>query len=102
MNPADVVWVEFPGVVATKRRPAVVLSSAIYHATRPDVILGLITSQTGKATAPTDYLIKEWSAAGLRVPSAFRTFIVTLPRAAVVSTMGTLTRADWGEVVARA
>lgn len=79
MNPGDVVWIDFPGVVQTKRRPAVVLSSATYHAARPDVIVGLITSQTSKATSPTDFPIHDWQAAGLRVPSAFRAFIVTLP-----------------------
>lgn len=101
MNPGDVVWIDFPGVVQTKRRPALVLSSSTYHSTRPDLIVGLITSQTSKSTSPTDFLIQEWQKAGLRVPSAFRAFIVTLPRSAVVSTMGTLTRADWNEVVAR-
>ncbi len=101
MNPGDIVWVEFPGVVQTKRRPAVVLSSSTYHATRPDIIIGLVTSQTSKATAPTDFLIQDWQAGGLRVPSAFRAFIVTLPRSAVVSTMGTLTPRDWNEVVTR-
>ena len=39
------VTVDFPGVTGIKRRPAVVLSSAIYHANRPDVIIGLITTQ---------------------------------------------------------
>lgn len=101
MNPGDVVWIEFPGVVQTKRRPAVVLSSSAYHSTRPDIIVGLITSQTAKSTSPTDHLIQDWQVAGLRVPSSFRAFIVTLPRTAVVSTMGTLARADWNEVVAR-
>lgn len=101
MNPGDVVWIEFPGIVQTKRRPAVILSSSTYHAARPDIIAGLVTSQISKSTAPTDYLIQDWRAAGLRVPSAFRAFIVTLPRSAVVSTMGTLARADWNEVVAR-
>jgi mRNA interferase MazF len=79
MNPGDVVWIEFPGVVQTERRPAVILSSATYHSTRPDIIVGLITSQTSKSTSPTDYLIRDWQAAGLRVPSSFRAFIVTLP-----------------------
>jgi len=101
MNPGEVVWIEFPGVVQTKRRPAVVLSSPVYHANRPDIIVGLITSQTSKATSPTDYLIQDWRAAGLRVPSAFRPFIVTLPASGVVGTMGTLVRKDWMEVVAR-
>jgi len=101
MNPGEVVWIDFPGVVQTKRRPAVILSSSTYHATRPDMIVGLVTSKTAKSTAPTDCLIQDWQAAGLRVPSAFRAFIVTLPRTAVVSTMGTLTRSDWTEVTAR-
>ena len=42
----DVVTVDFPAVTGIKRRPAVVLSSQTYHANRPDVIVGLITSQT--------------------------------------------------------
>jgi Uma2 family endonuclease len=37
-NPGDVVTVDFPGVTGVKRRPAVVLSSATYHANRPDVL----------------------------------------------------------------
>jgi len=101
MNPRDVVWIAFPGVVQTKRRPAVVLSSSTYHSNRPDIIIGLITSQTSKSTSPTDYIIQDWQGAGLRVPSAFRAFIVTLPRSAVVSTMGTLSPKDWNDVVSR-
>ena len=89
----EVIWI--------KRRPAVVLSSASYHSARPDVIVGLVTSQIAKSTAPTDYILQGWQAAGLRVPSAFRAFIITLPRSAVVSTMGTLAPADWNQVVAR-
>jgi mRNA interferase MazF len=101
MKRGEVIWIEFPGVVQTKRRPAVVLSSSIYHANRPDIIVGLVTSQTSKANSPTDYLIQDWQSAGLRVPSAFRTFIVTLPASAVVSTMGNLAQADLEQVVAR-
>jgi mRNA interferase MazF len=101
MKAGDVVWIEFPGVVQTKRRPAVVLSSPGYHATRPDLIVGLVRSQTASATSPTDFIIHDWQAAGLRVPSAFRAFLLTLPRLAVVSTMGTLTQADRVEVAKR-
>ena len=56
-NPGDVVTVDFPGVTGVKRRPAVVLSSAVYHASRPDVVVGLITSQTTTALGPTDYVL---------------------------------------------
>jgi mRNA interferase MazF len=65
------------------------------------VIVGLVTSQTLKSTAPTDYVIQHWKSVGLRVPSAFRAFIVTLPQSAIVSTMGRLVPTDWHEVVAR-
>ncbi|MGK7942031.1 MAG: type II toxin-antitoxin system PemK/MazF family toxin [Crocosphaera sp.] len=40
------VKVDFPRVKGIKRRPAVVVSSTIYNTTRPDVILGLITTKT--------------------------------------------------------
>lgn len=96
----DVVIVEFPGVSATKRRPAIVVSSALYHQSRPDVILCLLTSQVQAANAPTDYLLQDWSQAGLRQPSAARMFLVTVP-AADVSVIGRLSERDWREVQAR-
>lgn len=40
----DLVNVDFPGATGIKRCPAVVLSSATYHAIRPDITVGLITS----------------------------------------------------------
>jgi hypothetical protein len=40
-NASDVVTVDFPGITGIKRRPALVLSSATYHAARPDIIIGL-------------------------------------------------------------
>jgi mRNA interferase MazF len=101
MKSGEVIWIEFPGVVQTKRRPAVILSSSTYHANRPDIIVGLVTSQISKANSPTDYVIQDWRAAGLRVASAFRAFIVTFPASAVVSTMGKLAQADWDQVADR-
>jgi mRNA interferase MazF len=38
LNTGDLVSVDFPGVTGVKRRPAVILSSATYHAIRPDII----------------------------------------------------------------
>jgi mRNA interferase MazF len=61
----------------------------------------VITSQTGKAAAPTDYLLQDWRSEGLRVPSPFRAFLVTLPQSSIVSTMGTLSPSDWRQVVSR-
>lgn len=90
----DVVILNFPGVLGTKRRPAVVLSSQMYHSARPDVIVGLITSQTGKANSPTDHILSDWNAAGLHAASAFRAFITTMPRTAISTTIGRLSVKD--------
>jgi mRNA-degrading endonuclease toxin of MazEF toxin-antitoxin module len=94
----DVVVVDFPGVAGVKRRPAVVLSSDVYHAARPDVIVGLITSQTAGALGPTDYRLQDWAQAGLRLSSVFRSFIVTLPPTALQSVIGHLSARDWQSV----
>jgi len=96
-KPADVVTVNFPGVTGIKRRPAVILSSITYHANRPDVIVGLITTQTA-ALGVTDYTLQDWAAAGLRVASIFRSFIVTLPSSANLVLIGHLSERDWKNV----
>ena len=90
----------FPGVHATKRRPAVVVSSAEYHRTRPDVIVGVLTTQVAKATGPTDSVVLDWSSAGLRAPTAFRSFVLTFP-ATEVTVIGKLSPRDWQEVQSR-
>ena len=79
VKPGDIVTVDFPGVTGIKRRPAVVVSTDTYHRTRPDAILGLLTSQVGAATGPTDYVLQDWQTAGLHSPSASRAFLATLP-----------------------
>ena len=89
----DIVTVDFPAVTGIKRRPAVVLSSDIYHTNRPDVIVGLITSQT-KNLGVTDYVLQDWQTSGLRVPSVFRSFIVTLPPSANLFVIGKLSEQD--------
>jgi mRNA interferase MazF len=93
-NPGDLVTVDFPGVTGIKRRPAVVLSSATYHAIRPDTIVGLITSRTS-GLGITDYELQDWATAGLRVPSVFRSFIVTLPPSGNLVLIGHLSERDW-------
>ena len=98
-SPGDVVVLDFPGVTGVKRRPTVVLSSTVYHASRPDVVVGLITSQT-IALGPTDYLLQDWAQAGLRVPSVFRSFFATLPPSTHPIHAGHLSDRDWQGVCA--
>jgi mRNA interferase MazF len=97
LNAGDLASVDFPGVTGIKRRPAVILSSATYHTIRSDVIVGLITSQT-KGLGATDYILQDWAAAGLRVESIFRSFIVTLPRSANIIQIGHLSERDWQSI----
>jgi mRNA interferase MazF len=98
-NPGDVVAIDFPGATGVKRRPTVVVSSAIYHASRRDVVVGLITSQT-IALGPTDYTLQDWQQAGLRLPSVFRSFFATLPPATQPVRVGHLSDRDWQGVCA--
>jgi mRNA interferase MazF len=94
LKPGDVVVVDFPGATGIKRRPAVDFSSDVYHSVRPDVILGLIASRVAGAIGPTDYSLGDWAIAGLRHPSLFRRFLVTVPRMAVHQDAGHLSDRD--------
>jgi mRNA interferase MazF len=100
MKAGTVVTAEFQGVVSTKRRPAVVVSSETYHQARPDVILAVVTSQINKSNSSTDYILQEWRSAGLNKPSAVRIFLFTLPQNKVTK-IGELSEQDWFEVQKR-
>ena len=97
---SDVVLVPFPfsDLSTTKVRPAVVVSSALYHATEPDLLLAALTSKVAAATGPFDYLLSDWRAAGLRYPSALKPVLFTLDPARVIYRIGALTSADLAQV----
>jgi mRNA interferase MazF len=93
-NPGDVVTVDFAGATGVKRRPTVVVSSHLYHLHRPDLILGSLTTQLAASTAPTDYILQDWAAAGLHRPSAFRAYFGMFTPSAV-QVVGHLSDRDW-------
>ncbi len=96
-SPGDLVTVDFLGATGTKRRAAVVVSSDVYHSERPDVILGILTTNLASARASTDYTLQDWSVAGLHAPSAFRSYFgMALP--ADVRVIGHLSDRDWQAV----
>ena len=97
MKPGDVVVGAFPGADATKVRPAVVLSTELYHRHRPDVIVALITTQRPRELAPTDCELRDWRQAGLHQPSFFRLFPVTLLQREV-RVIGMLSESYWASV----
>ena len=97
MKPGDVVVGAFAGAQVTKARPGVVLSTDGYHRHRPDVIVGILTSQDPSPATPTDCTLVDWKGAGLHSPSYFRLFLVTLPQTNVRQ-IGRLSDADWRAV----
>ena len=58
----DIVLVPFPFTdqTASKRRPAVVVSSEAYHRERPDLILLAVTSQIRPSTTVGEVIIQHW------------------------------------------
>ncbi len=94
LKPGDVVVTAFPGADTTKRRPGIVVSTTLYHTNRIDVIVGVVTTQLAQAATPTDSLLQDWAAAGLRQPSAFRAYLFTFEQNDV-RFIGRLSDADW-------
>ena len=98
MKPGNIVLVNFQGATGIKRRPAVVVSTDLYHRERPDVILGVISTRVDSAHSPTDYLLKDWKSAGLHKESVFRAYLGTYEQHLFSSVVGKLSDRDWREV----
>lgn len=92
----DVILVPFPFTdqSASKRRPAVVISSVIYNAARPDIIFMAITSQLAASAAFGEIWLAEWQGAGLLKPSAIKPVIATLEAHLPIRRLGKLGKSD--------
>ncbi len=96
-NFGNIILVPFPFTDQTtvKKRPAVIISSAIYNKERPDIILMAVTSQmrhlgikAGEAE------IKDWQNAGLIKPSLIKPILTTIQKNLILKTLGHLTTND--------
>lgn len=72
-----------------KKRPALVISSPEYHAGRHEVVVAAVTSNLER-TLPGDYVIKNWSGAGLPLPSVVTGIVRTIKREMILKTLGAL------------
>jgi mRNA interferase MazF len=92
----DVVLVPFPFTDQSgmKKRPAVIVSSNGYNASRRDLIIMAITSQVRQPHGFGEAFINDWQAAGLIKPSVLKPVFTTIEQGIVVRTMGTLPAAD--------
>jgi len=93
----DVVLVPFPFTdqTASKRRPAVVVSSDAYHRDRPDVIVVAITSRIAQtAVSVGDVLIEYWREAGLLKASLIKPVFTTVEQRLILRKLGALQPTD--------
>jgi hypothetical protein len=97
LKPGDVVVGTLPGAMETKVRPAVVIASGTYLVERPDVLLGILTTKVPKTLVSTDCLLLDWQSAGLRSPSCFRAYVLTIHRSEL-TVIGHLSNQDWTRV----
>ncbi|HEX8163794.1 MAG TPA: type II toxin-antitoxin system PemK/MazF family toxin [Pyrinomonadaceae bacterium] len=76
----DVVLVpfRFTDQSGTKKRPAVVVSSTSYNASRPDLILMTITSQIRSTPDFGEVAVGEWQKAGLLKASVIKPVLTTV------------------------
>ena len=88
----DIVLVPFPFTdqSATKRRPAVVISSSSYHRERADLIIMAVTSQARPAGSLGEVHVKDWKSAGLIKPSVIKPVITTIDHTLVIRRLGQL------------
>jgi mRNA interferase MazF len=95
----DIVLVNFmfSDESGLKRRPAVIISSKSFHEKRQEAIVCAITSNTERLLMG-DYLIADWQAAGLLLPSIATPVIRTLKQSMIFSTLGQLSSVDMQSV----
>jgi mRNA-degrading endonuclease toxin of MazEF toxin-antitoxin module len=99
-KPGDVVVCPFAGAQGVKVRTAAVISTDLYHTTGADAVVAEITTQLWKTRQPTCFALRDWSAAGLNKPSAFRCYLAMVLKAEL-RTIGHLSDRDWQEAQAR-
>ena len=86
----DVVLVPFPFTdqTATKRRPAVVVSSDKYNQARPDLILMAITGHLSGYPRIGEVVVSDWKEAGLLKTSTIKPIITTVEKNLIVPKVG--------------
>ena len=92
----DVVLVPFPFTdqSGTKKRPAVVVSSHGYNASRRDIVIMAITSQVRSPRGFGEAMVGDWQGAGLVKESVLKPVFTTIEQGLVIRVMGHLSEAD--------
>jgi mRNA interferase MazF len=91
----DVVLVRFifSDETGERQRPAVIVSSDVYHRKRQEAIVAAITSRTDRILAG-DHLIGDWQGAGLLFPSVATGIIRTIKQGMIARKLGAMRLPD--------
>ena len=92
----EIVLVPFPctNQTASKKRPAVVVSSQQYNSSRPDVVIAAVTSQLRPVPNLGEVPVKAWRTCGLLKPSVIKPVSATVEQSLIIRKMGSLRSAD--------
>lgn len=92
----DVVLVLFPFTdqSATKKRPAVVVSSHAYSLNKRDIVIMAITGQVRTPLGFGEAMVADWNAAGLVKESVLKPVVATIEQRLVFRALGRLTEPD--------
>jgi mRNA interferase MazF len=92
----DVILIQFPFSSATgqKDRPAIVMSTDIYHDRWDELLVVAITSKSPRTLRPSDCELQHWQSAGLQQPSWMRSHLATIHRQLVICKLGSLASSD--------
>jgi mRNA interferase MazF len=93
-NDVILVWYPFSNLSSAKVRPAVVVSAP--HVSQ-DIFIVPLTSRTASRLAG-EFLLADWTAAGLNVPTAVKRGLYTVHQALMLKTVGRLTQCDAEQV----
>lgn len=99
----DVVVVPFPFVdlAAEKRRPSLILSRLPFNRSSGHSICAMITTAS-RTRWPSDLIIDDLAAAGLKRPCVVRWKLFTLPNEIILKLAGKLGEIDRGNVISAA
>jgi mRNA interferase MazF len=92
----DIVLVPFPftSQAASKKRPAVIVSSGAYNASKRDIVVMAVTSQLRASATLGEVWLQDWQSVGLIKPSAIKPVFATLEQAMVIRQLGHLSGRD--------
>ena len=85
---------QFTDKPIAKNRPALVISTARYHAARQEIIIAALTSRVREPLLFGDHLVRRWQDAGLPKPSVVTAILRTVKARMIVQRLGALEELD--------